>query len=75
MNYRELFLALDTVAVWHRCIKNWMNVSLAVVAQIIRDLDPVGGDSRRGRALRHSLYYSKILAGYGILMVMISLAL
>ena len=52
-----------------------MNVSLAVVAQIIRDLDPVGGDSRRGRALRHSLYYSKILAGYGILMVMISLAL
>ena len=52
-----------------------MNVSLAVVAQIKRDLHPVDGYSRGGRALRQSLYYSKILAGYGILMAMTSLAI
>ena len=36
-----------------------MNVSRAVFAQIVRDLDPVGVDARRRRALRRRLYYGK----------------
>ena len=36
-----------------------MNVSQGVVAQIMENIDPVGFDTRRGRALRHRLYYGK----------------
>ena len=36
-----------------------MNVSQGFVTQIMKDLDPVGVDTRRGRALRRSLYYGK----------------
>ena len=57
--FKELVLALDTVAVSQRCIKNWMNVSQGFVTQIMKDLDPVGVDTRRGRALRRCLYYGK----------------
>ena len=42
-----------------RWIKNWMNVSRPVVAQIMRDLDPVGVDARQRRALRRRLCYGK----------------
>ena len=41
----------------------------------MKDLDPVGVDTRRGRALRRCLYYGiKVPAGYGILIVMTSLS-
>ena len=36
-----------------------MNVSQEFVAQIMRDFDAVGVDTRRGRALRRCLYYGK----------------
>ena len=36
-----------------------MNVSQGFVTQIMKDLNPVGVDTRRGRALRHCLYYGK----------------
>ena len=36
-----------------------MNVSQGVVAQIMKDIDLVGVDTRRGRALRRRLYYDK----------------
>ena len=42
-----------------RCIKNWVDVSRAVVAQRMRNLDPVGVDARQRRALRCHLYYEK----------------
>ena len=42
-----------------RCIKNQLNVSLAIVAQIMKKLDPVGVDARQRRTLRRCLYYSK----------------
>ena len=42
-----------------RCIKNWMNASPEVVAQITRDFDLVGVDARWGRRLRSCLYYGK----------------
>ena len=44
-----------------RCIKNQLNVSQAIVAQIMKKLDPVGIDARRRRTLRRRLYYSKDL--------------
>ena len=44
-----------------RCIKNQLNVSRAIVAQIIKKLDPVGVDARQRRTLRRCLYYSKRL--------------
>ena len=36
-----------------------MNVSPGFVAQRMRDLEPLGVDIRRGRALRRCLYYGK----------------
>ena len=36
-----------------------MNISQGFVAQIMKELDPVGVDTRRGRALRRCLYYDK----------------
>ena len=36
-----------------------MNVSLEFVTQIMKNLDPVGVDTRRRRALRRCLYYGK----------------
>ena len=36
-----------------------MNISQGFVIQIMKDLDPVGVDTRRGRALRRCLYYGK----------------
>ena len=36
-----------------------MNVSQAVVGQITREPDPASVDARRGKALRHRLYYDK----------------
>ena len=42
-----------------RCIKNQLNVSRGLVAQIMKELDPVGVDARRRRTLRRSLYYNK----------------
>ena len=36
-----------------------MKVSQGFVAQIMKDLDPVDVDTRRGRALRLCLYYDK----------------
>ena len=52
-----------------------MNVSQGFVTQIMKDLNPVGVDTRRGRALRHCLNtIVKVQTGYGILIVMISLS-
>ena len=61
-------------AMQQRNIKNWVNVSLSVVSQIMKDLDHVGFDARRRTALRRHLHYGKVSTGYGILMVMISLS-
>ena len=36
-----------------------MNVSQEFVTQIMKNLDPVGVDTRQGRALRRCLYYGK----------------
>ena len=36
-----------------------MNILQGVVAQIMKDLDPVGIDIRRGRALKRRFYYGK----------------
>ena len=36
-----------------------MNVSRGFAAQVMKDLDPVGVDTRRGRALGRCLYYGK----------------
>ena len=36
-------------AMQQRCIKNQLNVSQAIVAQIMKKLDPVGVDARRRR--------------------------
>ena len=36
-----------------------MKVSQGLVAQVMKDLDPVDVDTRRGRALRRCLYYGK----------------
>ena len=36
-----------------------MNVSQGFVAQIMKDPEPAGVDTRRGRALRRYLYYGK----------------
>ena len=46
-------------AMQQRCINNKLSVSQAVVAEILRDLDPVGVDARRRRTLRRRLYYSR----------------
>ena len=43
----------------HSCIKNQLNVSRAIVAQIMKELDPVCVDARQRRTLRRRLYYSK----------------
>ena len=42
-----------------RCIKNRLNVSRTIVAQIMKDLDPAGVDAGRKRTMRRRLYYSK----------------
>ena len=46
-------------AMQQRCIKNQLNVSRGLVAQIMKELDPVGVDARRRRTLRCSLYFNK----------------
>ena len=46
-------------ALQQRCIKNQLNVSRGIVAQIMKELEPVGVDARRRRTLRRRLYYSK----------------
>ena len=46
-------------AMQQRCIKNRLNVSRTIVAQVMKDLDPAGLDARRRRTLRRRLYYSK----------------
>ena len=42
-----------------RCIKNRLNVSGTIVAEVMKDLVPAGVDARRRRTLRRRLYYSK----------------
>ena len=42
-----------------RCIKNQLNVSRGIVAQIMKELDSVGADAKRRRTLRRRLCYSK----------------
>ena len=46
-------------AMQQRCIKNQLNVSQAIGAQIMKELDPVGADARQRRTLMGCLYYSK----------------
>ena len=43
-----------------RFIENQLNVSRAIAAQIMKELDPAGVDVRRRRTLRRRLYYSKV---------------
>ena len=49
-------------AMQQRCIKNRLNVSRTIVAQVMEDLDPAGVDTRRRRTLIR-LYYKKVPAG------------
>ena len=46
-------------AMQQRCIKNQLNVSRGIVAQIMKELDPAGVDARRRKTLKRRLYYSK----------------
>ena len=46
-------------AMQQRCIKNQLNVLRGIVAQIMKELDPVGVDARQRKTLRCRLYYSK----------------
>ena len=46
-------------AMQQRYIKNQLNVSPGIVAQIMKELDRVGVDARRRRTLRRRFYYSK----------------
>ena len=46
-------------AMQQRCIKNQLYVLRGIVAQIMKELDPVGVDARQRKALRCRLYYSK----------------
>ena len=46
-------------AMQQRCIKNRLNVSRTIVAQVMKVLDHAGVDARRRRTLRRRLYYSK----------------
>ena len=51
-----------------------MNVSQGFVTQIMKKPDPVGVDTKRGRAMRRAYTMIKVPTGYGILIVMISLS-
>ena len=46
-------------AMQQRCIKNQLNVLRGIVAQIMKELDPVGVGARRKRTLRRRSYFSK----------------
>ena len=46
-------------AMQQRCIKNQLYVSRGIVAQIMKELDPVGVGARQRRTLRRRSYCSK----------------
>ena len=46
-------------AMQQRCIKNQLYVLRGIVAQIMKELDPVGVGARRKRTLRRRSYFSK----------------
>ena len=51
-----------------------MNVSQGFATQIMKDLDPAGVDTRRGKHWDIAYTMGKVQTGYGILIVMINLS-